>query len=278
MRLERLGEVRTRPDVVDNAIQVCGATGISGDAPLARMMNELRPFRIYDGPTETHILLTGSPTIDAGDPAFNAPPDFEQRGVPFTRTFDGDGVGGVRIDMGAVEVQTAGGAASADFDADEDVDGFDFLLWQLGYGITSGASQSDGDATFDGAVTSGDLSVWELQYGTAAPLVAAASALIATEPVAQPSLASSELADVALAVSLAEEGDGAASTEEEVALSPPLDFFSHAPILRGDSATGPSSSSSATASTLGDDDRESSEGPSPWEDAVDEVFAFLFRP
>jgi acyl-CoA dehydrogenase len=41
--------------VVDRSIQVCGALGISGDAPLARYMNELRPFRIYDGPTETHL-------------------------------------------------------------------------------------------------------------------------------------------------------------------------------------------------------------------------------
>jgi acyl-CoA dehydrogenase len=41
--------------VVDNAVQVCGATGVSGEAPLARIMNELRPFRIYDGPTETHL-------------------------------------------------------------------------------------------------------------------------------------------------------------------------------------------------------------------------------
>ncbi|MFT3866746.1 MAG: acyl-CoA dehydrogenase family protein [Solirubrobacterales bacterium] len=41
--------------VVDRAIQICGALGVSGDAPLARMMDELRPFRIYDGPTETHL-------------------------------------------------------------------------------------------------------------------------------------------------------------------------------------------------------------------------------
>jgi hypothetical protein len=96
--------------------------------------------------------------------------------MPFTRTFDGDGVGGVRVDMGAVEAQTAGGAASSNFGGSTVVNGFDFLLWQRGLGITSGASQSDGDATFDGAVTSGDLSVWELQHGTTpAPLVAAAS-------------------------------------------------------------------------------------------------------
>lgn len=41
--------------VLDRAVQICGALGVSGDGPLARMINELRPFRIYDGPTETHL-------------------------------------------------------------------------------------------------------------------------------------------------------------------------------------------------------------------------------
>ena len=41
--------------VVDNAVQVCGGTGVSGEGPPARLMNEVRPFRIYDGPTETHL-------------------------------------------------------------------------------------------------------------------------------------------------------------------------------------------------------------------------------
>lgn len=48
-----VGEATWR--VLDRSLQICGALGISGDAPLARMMNELRPFRIYDGPTETHL-------------------------------------------------------------------------------------------------------------------------------------------------------------------------------------------------------------------------------
>jgi acyl-CoA dehydrogenase len=51
--------------VVDRAIQVCGATGISGDTLLARMMNELRPFRIYDGPTETHLWSIARRTLRA---------------------------------------------------------------------------------------------------------------------------------------------------------------------------------------------------------------------
>jgi len=40
--------------VVDRAVQVCGALGISGDLPLARLLREVRAFRIYDGPSETH--------------------------------------------------------------------------------------------------------------------------------------------------------------------------------------------------------------------------------
>jgi acyl-CoA dehydrogenase len=40
--------------VVDRAVQICGALGVSGDEILARALVEVRPFRIYDGPTETH--------------------------------------------------------------------------------------------------------------------------------------------------------------------------------------------------------------------------------
>jgi acyl-CoA dehydrogenase len=40
--------------VVDRAIQLCGGDGVSHDLPLARFLNEVRPFRIYDGPSETH--------------------------------------------------------------------------------------------------------------------------------------------------------------------------------------------------------------------------------
>jgi acyl-CoA dehydrogenase len=48
-----VGEATAR--IVDRSVQICGALGISGDAPLARIAADLRPFRIYDGPTETHL-------------------------------------------------------------------------------------------------------------------------------------------------------------------------------------------------------------------------------
>ena len=40
--------------VVDRAMQVCGALGVSGDVLLSRYHREVRPFRIYDGSSETH--------------------------------------------------------------------------------------------------------------------------------------------------------------------------------------------------------------------------------
>ena len=40
--------------VVDRSLQICGALGISGDVLLSRYYREVRPFRIYDGSSETH--------------------------------------------------------------------------------------------------------------------------------------------------------------------------------------------------------------------------------
>lgn len=57
-----------------------------------------------------YTLLSGSPAVDAGDPAAVAGvggvPEFDQRGAPYARVSDGDGDGTVRIDMGATEAQS----------------------------------------------------------------------------------------------------------------------------------------------------------------------------
>lgn len=42
--------------VVDRAIQICGAKGVSEDNPLANFYRETRHFRIYDGPSEVHRM------------------------------------------------------------------------------------------------------------------------------------------------------------------------------------------------------------------------------
>ena len=43
--------------VIDRAIQVCGALGISTDTPLEHFYREARAFRIYDGPSEVHRMV-----------------------------------------------------------------------------------------------------------------------------------------------------------------------------------------------------------------------------
>jgi acyl-CoA dehydrogenase len=42
--------------VLDRAVQLCGGLGVSMDLPLARFLYEVRPFRIYDGPSEVHRM------------------------------------------------------------------------------------------------------------------------------------------------------------------------------------------------------------------------------
>ena len=129
----------------------------------------LGPLADHGGPTLTHALLAGSPALNGGDPAFDpnawTPPlDYDQRGGPFDRVTFG------RIDMGARELDTGSGEISADFDADGDVDGVDFLAWQRGFGTQFDAVAADGDATGDGAVRAGDLAAWQSMYGEAVPL------------------------------------------------------------------------------------------------------------
>jgi alkylation response protein AidB-like acyl-CoA dehydrogenase len=48
---------RVLHDVIDRAIQVHGARGVSGDTPLERMYRHARFARIYDGPDEVHRMV-----------------------------------------------------------------------------------------------------------------------------------------------------------------------------------------------------------------------------
>jgi alkylation response protein AidB-like acyl-CoA dehydrogenase len=40
--------------VADRSVQLCGGLGVSQDLPVAKLAREIRPFRIYDGPSEVH--------------------------------------------------------------------------------------------------------------------------------------------------------------------------------------------------------------------------------
>nr|MBA3480810.1 glycoside hydrolase family 16 protein [Pirellulales bacterium] len=73
----------------------------------------------------------------------------------------------VQVDYVRVYSAVTPTTPSADFDADGDVDGADFLTWQRGVGTTSGAIRGDGNANagVDGDVDAGDLATWREQFG-----------------------------------------------------------------------------------------------------------------
>jgi len=87
---------------------------------------------------------------------------------------------------------------TADFDDNTVVNGKDFLIWQRGYGIESGAEHADGDATGDGVVNGDDLHRWSEQFTGVA---SSSSATSATESVI-PEPSSCTLATVTLFVLL----------------------------------------------------------------------------
>ena len=91
----------------------------------------LGPLGSGIGATETYALLAGSPAIDAGDPSimFDSA-EFDQRGAPFVRVFDG-GVAGQRIDIGATERQTLLGFNQLVVDTTVDEDDGDFSAGDL---------------------------------------------------------------------------------------------------------------------------------------------------
>jgi acyl-CoA dehydrogenase len=69
--------------VVDRSVQICGALGISGDVLLSRYLREVRPFRIYDGPSEVHRWAIGRRVVSRRRKAIAAgeQPRFVQQSV-----------------------------------------------------------------------------------------------------------------------------------------------------------------------------------------------------
>jgi hypothetical protein len=147
-----------------------GGGNVYGDAQLHALADNGGPDLPGSYALLTHALGSGSSAIDAGNPSITTSggsvPSFDERGTPFVRVFEWPGEELGRIDIGAYErqfVEPANG--DADFDNDNDVDGADFLTWQRGLGISSGASHSQGDADFDTDVDLDDLFIWRQQFG-----------------------------------------------------------------------------------------------------------------
>ncbi|MFE7719471.1 acyl-CoA dehydrogenase family protein [Nocardia rhizosphaerihabitans] len=51
--------------IIDRSMQMCGGLGVSADLPLARLSREVRPFRIYDGPSEVHRWAIAKRAVSA---------------------------------------------------------------------------------------------------------------------------------------------------------------------------------------------------------------------
>jgi hypothetical protein len=89
-------------NLITHGYNVCSDNGggfLNGPGDQINTDPMLTPLQNNGGPTMTHALLPGSPAINAGDPNFTPPPDYDQRGPGFVRVFNG------RIDVGSFELQ-----------------------------------------------------------------------------------------------------------------------------------------------------------------------------
>lgn len=50
--------------IIDRAVQICGALGVSEDTPLERFYREARAFRIYDGASEVHRMVIARSVLE----------------------------------------------------------------------------------------------------------------------------------------------------------------------------------------------------------------------
>ncbi|MBN1852590.1 MAG: PEP-CTERM sorting domain-containing protein, partial [Pirellulales bacterium] len=50
----------------------------------------------------------------------------------------------------------------------------DFLIWQIGLGLTGQTNNDNGDANGDGTVDQADLTVWQSQFGSPPPAMVTA--------------------------------------------------------------------------------------------------------
>jgi alkylation response protein AidB-like acyl-CoA dehydrogenase len=56
--------------VVDRSMQILGGLGITDDTIVARLFRDVRPFRIYDGPSEVHRWSIARRVLRAGTATF----------------------------------------------------------------------------------------------------------------------------------------------------------------------------------------------------------------
>lgn len=170
--------------------------------------------------------------------------------------------------------------ANADFDGSGNVTGLDFLAWQVGNGISGGATLADGDADGDGNVGAADLAIWDAQYGSTTQAAAiqaplASSSAITAQP-EQPGFAEESHTSIAASV----DAGSLAGAAQRFTLQP-LDSSSEDPTERiltpvGNRAEdgGPSSPAETPASPLDRDEQSSLHSSEEEQDAAARQEAF----
>jgi len=104
---------------------------------------KLGPLQDNGGPTFTQELLSGSPAIDAGDPNFTPPLNYDQRGSSYDRVVNG------RIDIGAFEVQTVTPSYAGQIQSPINADGTSIFNVRRGVIPVRFTLTQDGVATCD---------------------------------------------------------------------------------------------------------------------------------
>jgi hypothetical protein len=152
-----------------------GETGSPIDGKLAALADN-------GGPTLTHLLLSDSPALEAGEVAvagMNSVPLFDQRGTPYSRVVDYDNGGGARIDMGAVEMTPPSvPSLLGDYNLNHAVDAGDYVLWRKTDGTSVSQAYSGADGDGNSVINSNDYMVWRSRFGNAG---GAAGATVANE-------------------------------------------------------------------------------------------------
>jgi hypothetical protein len=180
-----IGDKRTE-NVNDTGGSQIGQNGSLTNPPIDAKLGLLSN---NGGLTLTHALLSGSPALDAGDPAAVANsggvPQFDQRGTPFSR------VVGARIDMGAVEMAPSGPALVGDYNLNHSVDAADYVLWRKTNNTSVSQPYDGADGDGNSAVNANDYTVWRSHFGNTSPGAGSAAQALNDEPAGSESAAES---------------------------------------------------------------------------------------
>ena len=147
--------VFTGPDGIVRFFQDDNVTGQSeaGSGAIDRI-------RIFD-----YVLSAAEVSAIQNPPPPSQVPQNDQRGTPYARVVDYDGVGGLKIDMGAYESQGVPSLSQYDYNDNGLVDAADYVVWRNTKGQMDGTPYEGADGDGDGHITQLDYDLWKSHYG-----------------------------------------------------------------------------------------------------------------